>query len=270
MMVDEQRFGGIYRLYGREAAERIAQARVAVVGIGGVGSWTAEALARSGVGGMILMDADDICVTNTNRQIHANNGNYGKMKVEIMSERLKTINPQMEVTILPRFYKASAPEELFENKPCVVVDAIDSMKAKAHLIAESRKRAVPIVTCGGAGGRRRAESIRLADLARTTNDPMLVRLRKVLRQEYGLPLGDRCAEIGVPCVYSIEAPVYPQCDGSVGPERDPGQVGGLGCAAGFGSATPITGSFGFFAASAVLQIITAPAHEIEPAHSTCK
>lgn len=265
-MMDAQRFGGIRRLYGDAPSELISRARVAVVGIGGVGSWTAEALARSGVGCLILMDADDICVTNTNRQIHALTGTYGKMKVDILAERLRAINPEAEAIPLPRFYKASQPEDLFSRTPDIVVDAIDSMRAKAHLIAECRKRGTPIVTCGGAGGRRHAESIRLADLARTTNDPMLVRLRKVLRQEYGLPLGDRCAEIGIPCVYSVEAPVYPQCDGSVGPQREPGQVGGIGCSSGFGSAAPVTGSFGFFAASAVLRIITSSSHENEPAH----
>ena len=126
MMLDEQRFGGICRLYGEEAAKRIANARIAVVGIGGVGSWAAEALARCGVGNIILMDADDICVTNTNRQIHALSGNYGKMKVEVMAERLRAINPEVEVTALPSFYKTSKPEDLFSHEPEVVVDAIGS------------------------------------------------------------------------------------------------------------------------------------------------
>lgn len=257
-MIDEQRFGGILRLYGTESAERIAAARVAVVGIGGVGSWTAEALARSGVGALILMDADDICVTNTNRQIHALNGSYGKLKTDEMAHRVKAINPNIDVTPLPSFYKASAPDDLFAHAPDVVVDAIDSMRAKASLLAECYRRNVRIVTCGGAGGRRRAELIRLADLARTTNDPLLVRLRKLLRREYGLPLGEHCAEIGIPCVFSTEAPVFPQGDGTVGAERCAGQVGGIGCASGFGSASPITGSFGFFAASAALNLIAFP------------
>ncbi len=256
--MDEQRFGGILRLYGTEGAERIADARVAVVGIGGVGSWTAEALARSGVGALILMDADDICVTNTNRQVHALNGSYGKLKTDEMARRVTAINPNIEVTSLPSFYKGSAPDELFGLAPDAVVDAIDSMRAKAHLIAECYRRGVRVVTCGGAGGRRRAELIRLADLARTTNDSLLVRLRKLLRREYGLPLGDRCDEIGIPCVYSTESPVFPQSDGTVGAERCAGQVGGIGCASGFGSASPITGSFGFFAASAVLNLIASP------------
>lgn len=256
--MDERRFGGIIRLYGIEGAERISGARVAIVGIGGVGSWTAEALARSGVGAIILMDADDICVTNTNRQVHALSGSYGKMKVEEMARRVKAINPNVDVTPLPSFYKSSTPEALFDLLPDVVVDAIDSMRAKANLLAECYRRKIRIVTCGGAGGRQRAELIRLADLARTTNDPLLVRLRKLLRREYGLPLGDRCADIGIPCVYSIETPVFPQNDGTVGTERCEGFVGGIGCASGFGSATPITGSFGFFAASAVLNLLSLP------------
>ena len=262
VMMDEQRFGGVNRLYGRDSAQRIVSASAAIVGVGGVGSWAAEALARSGIGSIILMDADDICVTNTNRQIHAHSGTYGKMKVEVMAERLRAINPDLNVITLPCFYKTSQPEDLFSNNPEIIIDAIDSMRAKAHLIAECRQRNVPVVTCGGAGGRQHAECIRIADLARTTRDPMLARLRKMLRQQYGFPLGDRCAKIGISCVYSIESPVYPQCDGRVGEKREPGMVGGLGCAAGFGSATPVTGTFGFMAASVALQMITHPDHEI--------
>ena len=255
-MMDSERFGGIARLYGVPAAERFAAARVAVVGIGGVGSWAAEALARSGVGSLVLMDLDDICITNTNRQIHALEGNYGQLKVEAMAARVRTINPAIETLALSTFYSASHPEKLFDHSPDVVVDAIDSMRPKAHLIAECRKRGVPVVTCGGAGGRTRAECIRMADLARTTNDNLLVRLRKLLRQDYGLPLHDKCPEIGIPCVYSTEPPVFPHCDGSVSHEREEGQRGGIGCASGFGSAVHITGTFGFMAAGAALQFLS--------------
>ena len=255
-MMDTERFGGIVRLYGQEAAQRLAAARVAVVGIGGVGSWAAEALARSGVGSLILMDLDDICITNTNRQLHAVNGNFGKLKVEAMAERVRSINPAIELTPLASFYTVAHPEKLFEQAPQVVIDAIDSMRPKAHLIAECYKRHIPIVTCGGAGGRTDGSRIRLADLARTSGDNLLSRLRKLLRQEYGLPLHDRCPEIGIPCVYSAEPPVYPQCDGSVSSVREPGQRGGIGCASGFGSAVHITGSFGFLAAGAALDIIS--------------
>lgn len=263
-MMDAERFGGIARLYGLEAAERFSRARVAVVGIGGVGSWAAEALARTGVGSLALMDLDDICITNTNRQIHAVDGSYGKLKVEAMAERARSINPAIETLPLATFYSTSHPEKLFDCQPDVVVDAIDSMRPKAHLIAECYKRGIPVVTCGGAGGRSRAEYVRMADLARTTNDNLLVRLRKLLRQEYGLPLYDKCPEIGIPCVYSTEPPVFPHCDGSVSPEREEGQRGGIGCASGFGSAVHITGAFGFMAAGAALQILS---YEIQLPHS---
>lgn len=255
-MIDEERFGGIARLYGLKGAERLASARVAVVGIGGVGSWAAEALVRSGVGTIILQDMDDLCITNTNRQIHALTGNYGRLKVEAMAERLRLINPAVLVEELVSFYTVSSPERLFDTRPDVVIDAIDSMRPKTHLIAECHRRGIPIVTCGGAGGRTNASCITSADLARTCGDNMLAQLRKNLRRDYGFPLFDRCPEIGIPCVYSPERPVFPTCDGSVSCEREPGQKGGIGCASGFGSATHVTGTFGFLMAGKALEIIS--------------
>ena len=243
-MIDEERFGGIARLYGLKGAERLAAARVAVVGIGGVGSWAAEALARSGVGTIILQDMDDLCITNTNRQIHALQGNYGQMKVEVIQ--------------LVSFYTVSAPERLFDTQPDVVIDAIDSMRPKTHLIAECHRRGIKIVTCGGAGGRIDASAIAMADLARTCGDNMLSQLRKNLRKDYDFPLYDRCPEIGIPCVYSSERPRFPKCDGSVSTEREAGQKGGIGCASGFGSATHITGTFGFMMAGKALEILSNP------------
>ncbi len=256
-MIDEERFGGIARLYGLKEAERLAAARIAVVGIGGVGSWAAEALARSSVGTIILQDMDDLCITNTNRQIHALAGNYGRLKVEAMAERLRLINPNVQVEELFSFYTVSAPERLFDTQPDVVIDAIDSMRPKTHLIAECYRRGIPIVTCGGAGGRTDAARIAMADLARTCGDNMLAQLRKNLRRDYDFPLYDRCPELGIPCVYSPERPVFPRCDGSVSCEREAGQKGGIGCASGFGSATHITGTFGFMMAGKALEIICA-------------
>lgn len=254
-MMNTERFGGIIRLYGMQAAEKLSAARVAVVGIGGVGSWAAEALARSGVGTIILMDMDDLCITNTNRQIHALGDNYGRAKVEAMGERLRSINPAVQVVEQFSFYTVSHPERLFETQPDVVIDAIDSMRPKTHLIAECRQRNIPVVTCGGAGGRIDASAIRLADLSRTCGDNMLSQLRKNLRKDYNFPLHDKCPEIGIPCVYSAEKPRFPRCDGSVSCEREPGQKGGIGCASGFGSATHVTGTFGFLMAGAALNII---------------
>lgn len=255
-MIDEERFGGIARLYGVKGAEQLSKARVAVVGIGGVGSWAAEALARSGVGTIILQDMDDLCITNTNRQIHALQGNYGRAKVEAMEERLRLINPAVQVESLFSFYTVSKPERLFDAQPDVVIDAIDSMRPKAHLIAECYKRGIPIITCGGAGGRVDAARISMADLARTNGDNMLSQLRKTLRKEYAFPLFDKCPDIGITCVYSPEKPRFPKCDGSVSCERDPGQKGGIGCASGFGSATHITGTFGFMMAGKAVEILT--------------
>lgn len=254
-MIDTERFGGIVRLYGQEAAHLFTHARVAVVGLGGVGSWTAEALARSGVRTLILQDMDDLCITNTNRQIHALEGNYGRAKVEAMAERLHLINPALNTIPLLSFYTVAHPERLFDQRPDVVVDAIDAMTPKAHLIAECLRRRVPLVACGGAGGRIDASRISVADLARTCGDNLLSQLRRKLRQEYGLPLFDRCPEIGIPCVYSPERPRFPHCDGSVSCEREEGQRGGIGCASGFGSATHVTGTFGFMAAGAALKLL---------------
>lgn len=256
MNLDSQRFGGIARLYGIRAAERLTRARAAVVGLGGVGSWAAEALARSGVGTLILMDMDDLCITNTNRQLPALEGNYGRLKVEVMAERLQRINPALEIVPLCSFYTDKHPERLFDTRPDVVVDAIDAMRPKAHLLAECHRRGLPIVTCGGAGGRTDAGRIRIADLARTCGDNLLAQLRRQLRRDYGLPLFDKCPDIGIPCVYSPERPRFPKCDGSVSCEREPHQRGGIGCANGFGSATHITGSFGFMAAGAALDLLT--------------
>lgn len=255
-MIDEERFGGIARLYGVAQAERIAQARIAVVGIGGVGSWAVESLARSGVGTLILQDMDDLCITNTNRQIHAMQGTYGQAKVEVMAERVRCINPAVQVEPLLSFYTVSHPERLFDTAPDIVIDAIDSMRPKAHLIAECYKRNIPIITCGGAGGRINAACITMADLARTSGDNMLSQLRKTLRKEYGLPLYDKCPELGIPCAYSPEKPRFPRCDGSVSCEREPGQKGGIGCASGFGSATHVTGTFGFMMAGEALKLLT--------------
>ncbi|HIX20355.1 MAG TPA: tRNA threonylcarbamoyladenosine dehydratase [Candidatus Akkermansia intestinigallinarum] len=267
-MTDRERFGGIARLYSEEGADKIAHSRAAVVGIGGVGSWAAEALARSGVGTIILLDLDDICLTNTNRQIHALEGQYGRPKVDVMAERLRLINPAVRTIPIQAFYTPGHPERLFDEKPDVVIDAIDSMKSKCHLIAECRTRGVPIVTCGGAGGRIDPSRIAVADLARTCGDNMLSQLRKILRQQYDFPLYDRCPEIGIPCVYSSEKPRFARCDGSVSLEREAGHVGRISCHAGFGSAAHITGSFGLMMAGLALNILC-PDSLSSSACSTC-
>lgn len=249
----DQRFGGVARLYGQAAFERLRSSSVAVVGIGGVGSWTAEALARSGVGCIILMDMDDLCVTNTNRQVHAMVSTIGEMKTEAMARRMKDICPETEVECLPCFYTEANEARLFDLKPDVVVDAIDSMGPKAHLIASCFRRGVPVVCCGGAGGRRDAGKVELDDLSRTKGDALLSKLRRRLKADYGLPLGERAKKLGIPCVFSQERAVFPTCEGGISDKRDSSLAGRMGCDAGFGSATHITGVFGFFAAGAVIE-----------------
>lgn len=251
----DDRFGGIARLYGTKGYETLRRARVAVVGIGGVGSWVAEALARSGIGTIILMDMDDLCITNINRQIHALTSTTGRMKTETMAARIADISPSTEVICLTSFYTAGNAEKLFETDPCLVIDAIDAMEPKAHLIAECFRRNMPLVTCGGAGGRRNPSTIEIADLSRTQGDPLLASLRKKLRQDYGMLGGDKPRKLGIPCVFSQEKPVYPTCEGDVSCSRDTGFSGRMACDAGFGSATHITGTFGFFAAGAAIDLL---------------
>ena len=254
-MMESERFIGIERLYGKDGAQLLRESRAAVVGIGGVGSWAAEALARSGVGTIIMLDLDDLCITNTNRQIHALDNSIGRVKVDVMAERIRLINPQAEVIAIPSFYTVAHPERLFDTGPDVVIDAIDSMRSKCHLIAECRKRGIPIVTCGGAGGRINPADITVADLARTCGDNLLSQLRKTLRKDYAFPLYDRCPDIGIPCVYSPEKPRFARCDGTVSCEREPDQRGGITCHAGFGSAAHITGTFGLMMAGLAINVL---------------
>lgn len=251
----ESRFGGIGRLYGNRGLDILRNSRMAVVGIGGVGSWAAEALARSGVGTIILMDLDDLCVTNTNRQIHALAATIGQSKTEAMAGRIQAINPEAEIITINSFYTEANAEKLLGAAPDVIIDAIDSLIPKAHLIASCYRRRQPLITCGGAGGRTDPSKIEIADLSRTKGDPLLSSLRYKLKKDYGLPLGEKARKLKIPCVFSQETPVYPTCEGETSCTRDPDFQGKMGCDAGFGSITHITGTFGFFAASSAIQML---------------
>ena len=249
------RFGGIGRLYGETALEAFRSAHVAVVGIGGVGSWVAEALARSAIGQITLVDLDDICVTNINRQIHAVTGTVGKSKISVMADRLKAINPSVSVDLLAMFYLETTSDAFFSRNYTVIVDAIDSVRQKAHLLATARAKKVPVVSVGGAGGRTDPRHIRISDLSVTRNDRLLMLTRKKLRQQYRFPRTGK-GKFKIPCVYSDELPKYPWSDGSVCETREDGTPGGLNCDAGLGSATHITASMGLFAAGLALEIIS--------------
>lgn len=249
-----QRFGGIARLYGQAALARFTTARVAIIGIGGVGSWAAEALARSGIGSLTLVDLDELCITNTNRQIHALEGSIGHPKARTMAERIQAINPEARVRAVEAFFSERNATDLLADRFDAVVDAIDVMLPKCHLLAACHARGIPVVTCGAAGGRRDPSLIRTADLAKTHNDALLQQVRRNLRAEHGFPKGgSKPKRFGIPAVFSPERPHYPQCDGSVSPDRPEDIPAGIRCDAGYGTVTHITATFGFFAASWVLE-----------------
>ncbi|WP_242104002.1 tRNA cyclic N6-threonylcarbamoyladenosine(37) synthase TcdA [Lysobacter sp. M2-1] len=252
-----ERFGGVDRLYGRGALARFAAAHVCVVGIGGVGSWAVEALARSGVGRLTLIDADDLCVSNSNRQLPALEGQFGRSKVAAMAERCRAINPTIEVIEIASFLTPSNMAALLEGGFDLVLDACDSFRTKVELIAWCRRRKQAIVTVGSAGGRTDPTQVRVRDLSRTEHDAMLSLIRKKLRGEFNFPK-NRDRYFGVPAVYSLENVRYPQADGSVcgvRPRLDPDAALRLDCGAGLGAATHITGTFAFAAVGKMLEVL---------------
>ena len=259
-----ERFAGIDRLYGHGAVDRYSGCRVAVVGMGGVGSWVVEALARSGIGHMTLIDADDICVSNSNRQLPALEGQFGRNKAEAMAERCRAINPLVEVEVVPAFLTASNLEDLLGRGFDLVLDACDSFRAKVEMIAWCRRRKLPIVVSGSAGGRADPTQIRVRDLSRTEHDALLALIRKKLRSEFNFPKNpDRY--FGVPAVYSLENVKYPQADGSVcgvRPQLGPDAALKLDCGAGLGAATHITGGFAFAMVAKALELLLkqSPSH----------
>lgn len=247
-----QRFGGIARLYGRDALEKLQRAHFVAIGIGGVGSWTAEALARSGVGRITLIDLDDVCITNSNRQSHALADTIGRIKVEVVAERLKQINPEIRVDTQEDFIALDNLSELLDPKrqPIdIVIDAIDSARVKASLIAYCKARKLRLITVGSAGGKQDPRRVTSADLGHTINDPMLAKVRQHLYRFHNFQKS-RKRQFGVDAIYSDEPMVYPQPDGRVCQQKSTMQDGvKLDCSGGFGAATMVTGTFGFVAAS---------------------
>jgi len=250
----ERRFGGITRLYGVEGAERIQQANVCIVGIGGVGSWIVEALARTGINRMTLVDLDMVAESNTNRQIHALGDIYGKAKVEAMAERVRAINPDCAVTCIEDFVTPENVGQVFEQQFSVVIDAIDQVRAKAAMIAFCRRKKIPIIIAGAAGGQIDPTQVRVADLSQTVQDPLLAKVRSLLRREYGFPK-DTKKKFGVSAIFSTEHLRYPDKN-NTSCEADRGPTG-LNCA-GFGSSVCVTSVFGMAAAAQAINLITSP------------
>ncbi|GEA13275.1 tRNA cyclic N6-threonylcarbamoyladenosine(37) synthase TcdA [Alteromonas sp. KUL49] len=255
-MSDNPRFGGIQRLYGAHAMEKLQQSHVAVAGIGGVGSWCAEALARSGVGTVTLIDLDDVCITNTNRQIHATEKTIGEPKVDAMAQRIKQINPDCIVHCIEDFVLPENVTSLITPEFDAVVDATDSIKAKAAMVAHCKRNKIRIVTIGGAGGQIDPTQITRGDLAKTTQDPLAAKLRSELRRFHNFSKNPK-RRFGVECIYSLEQLRYPQPDGSVCYNKSAMENGTrLDCAGGFGASMAVTATFGMFAAASIINKLT--------------
>lgn len=260
-----QRFGGLARMIGRERQGVLARAHVAVVGVGGVGSWVVEGLVRSGVGKLTLIDADDVCITNFNRQLPALEGNVGRPKVEVLAERARAISPSCQVEAKSQFFTAATAGPLLASPYDYLVDAIDSLSNKCLLLAKCREMRQPAITIGSAGERLQATQVRVTDLTKVTYDELLRLVRKKLRQEYGFPRESR-RSFHLPAVHSPE-PELPQpllvspvregaegCDPGTDESgnMDPTSRSGRGCDRGLGSAVFVTGVFGLAAAGEVV------------------
>jgi tRNA A37 threonylcarbamoyladenosine dehydratase len=250
-----QRFGGLARLYGRAGLERLRAAHVCVIGVGGVGSWAVEALARSGLGALTMIDLDDVCVTNVNRQLHALDGQIGRPKVEALAGRVRLIHPECRVECIAEYFTAASAARLLAPRYDFVIDATDRLANKCLIITGSRERGVPVLTVGGAGGKRDGTAVRVADLAHSKQDESLRQVRRKLRRDYGFPRDVR-QDFGIACVYSPERPVFPWADGTCSTAPEPGSSLALDCASGFGTATHITGAFGLAAAGEVVRRLT--------------
>lgn len=242
-MKSTERFDGIKRLYTNPSFEILQKSHVAIFGIGGVGSWACESLARSGVGNLTIVDLDDICISNTNRQLHAHDGNYGKLKVQAIKERILSINPDCRVNCIEDFFSDTTKDDILNNSHFdYVIDAIDSLKSKCILISECKKRNIKIITTGGAGGKFDPRYIRINDLSKSYNDKLLQLVRTNLKRFYGFKKITN-GKYHIPCVFSPEFRTMPEdsCDAT-----------SLNCQNGFGSITHITGTFGFMAAGYVI------------------
>lgn len=250
-----RRFGGIARLYGAQGLAALGRASVCVVGVGGVGSWAVEALARSAVGRLRLIDMDHIAESNMNRQLQAVEPDLGKAKVIALRERIAQINPDCRVDAVEEFVTADNLDGLIPAEIDWVVDCIDNFRAKAALIAFCRRRGQAVLTVGGAGGQRDPTRVRVGDLRKTEQDPLLARTRRLLRQDYGFPTNPK-RRFGVPCVWSDE----PQQAPPRGCAPTPG--GSLNCA-GFGACMPVTAGFGLAAAGYVVDRLAASATTAE-------
>jgi len=254
----EEKFGSLARVYGQNELQKIRHAHVCVVGLGGVGSWVVEALARTGVGKLTLIDGDDISPSNINRQSHALVSTIGSMKATVMRQRVLDINPECECIVFEQYISEDNVSELLFPEPVnkfdCVIDAIDRIKYKSLMIHFCKKHKIKIIATGGAGGLIDPTQIEIKDLSRTWNDPLASAVRLALRQVHNFSRNLK-RSFGVPCVYSTEQQRYPDKDGKVGYQK-PGVSGlSLDCSFGYGSSVMVTSTFGFVAAAKAVEIV---------------
>lgn len=254
----DEAFAALGRLYGVAALDNIKRAHCCVVGIGGVGSWVAETLARSGVGRITLIDHDDIAVSNINRQVHADTSTIEQSKVVVMAARIAAINPRCECRAIDDMLVPNNIEKHIDQRVDYVIDAIDTVRSKVALIYYCRRNAIPVITVGGAGGRTDPTRVAIADLNKTNNDSLAAKVRKRLRAEHGWTRNPS-RRFGVECVYSDQQPMFPQGDGTVGQSKPATAGTTLDCNTGYGSFIGVTATYGLVAASRVLEKLAAKA-----------
>ncbi|HEY9281806.1 MAG TPA: tRNA threonylcarbamoyladenosine dehydratase [Eoetvoesiella sp.] len=257
----ERRFGGLERLYGPQSLRQLSLAHVAVAGIGGVGSWCAEALARSGIGRLTLIDLDHIAESNINRQLHALTDTLGQSKVDAMGLRVHGINPGCRLSLIDDFVTPDNVHEVLANDVSLLIDCTDQASAKIAMILQAAKNKMPIVVCGGAGGKTNPLSLRASDLSQTLNDALLSKLRNTLRRHHGYPKASgqagkprkRVAKMGVRTLWFDQPALLPvQWQTAEPPELGSAGLQGLSCA-GYGSLVTVTAAMGMAAANEAIQ-----------------
>lgn len=256
----QRRFSGVTRIYGLAAYQCFQQSHIAVIGLGGVGSWVVEALARSAIGELSLIDLDHVAESNINRQLQATHSNLGKAKTTALAERVADINPDCRINCIEEFISSENQVDILNNNYDWVIDCIDNFRTKAALIAYCRRNKIKLLTIGGAGGMVDPSKIKVVDLSRSRQDPLLSKVRKQLRQEYNFPT-NLTRRFNIPCIYSEEQLLYPDHHGNISHQKplQSTATSGLNCANGFGSSVCVTASFGFYAASYVLNKLAASA-----------
>ncbi|OZI31336.1 tRNA threonylcarbamoyladenosine dehydratase [Bordetella genomosp. 10] len=270
----ERRFGGLARLYGPRAPQRLRAAHVAVAGLGGVGSWTAEALARCGVGALTLIDLDHIAESNVNRQIHALTGTLGAAKIQAMADRIAGINPECAVRCVDDFVTPDNVGEVLAGPYAMIVDCTDQVAAKIAMVLHARRLGCPLLVCGGAGGKTDPLALRAGDLSAALNDALLAKLRNKLRREHGYPKAadragkarKRVPKMQVEALWFDQPPILPaawtlasEAEDDMGAQVEPGPAPqGLSCA-GYGSVVTVTAAMGMAAADRALRRILGPA-----------